>query len=135
MADENTQPTETPQADAPVSASQSIGQKVAANIADAGPAILGKVIDKLASAEIEKRADALLNAVNAAIATKRELYKVKPDLVAYNADGKVASENWTKPKLEEKKKLEEKLAKIEAAVDKAVNKNDFSGVLGLKTSE
>lgn len=134
MADENT-PTEIPQADTPVSASQSIGQKVAANIADAGPAILGKVIDKLASAEIEKRADALLNAVNAAIATKRELYKVKPDIVAYSGDGKVATENWSKAKLDEKKKLEEKLAKIEAAVDKAVNKNDFSGVLGLKTSE
>lgn len=127
MSDTN---TSTPTAE-PVSASKSIGIKVAEQIASAGPAILGKVIDKLATVEIEKRADALLNAVNAAVATKRELQKVKPDNVTYDGEGKVASETYSKAKIDEKKKLQEKLAKIEAAVEKAVG-GDFSKVLELK---
>jgi hypothetical protein len=116
-----------------VSASKSIGIKVAETIAAAGPAILSKVVEKLATVEIEKRADALLNAVNSAVSTQRELFKVKPDVVAYNEKGEEVTANYTKPKLEEKKKLEEKLAKIEAAVTKAVEKGDFSGVLSLKS--
>ncbi len=134
MTDTSTQPTDTPETNT-VSASYSIGQKVAASITDAGPAILSKVIDKLASLEIEKRADALLNGVNAAISAKRELQKIKPDQQSFDASGKVVTETYSKAKVEERKKAEEKLAKIEAAVEKAVNKNDFSGVLGLKTSE
>ncbi len=128
MSEENTQPTETQ-----VSASKSIGIKVAEQIAAAGSAILGKVVDKLASAEIEKRADSLLNAVNAAVTTKRELQKIKPDVINYDGEGKELPGVYSKGKIDEKKKLEEKLAKIEAAVEKAVNKNDFSGVLGLKS--
>lgn len=131
MSVENTQPT--PEAAPAVSASKSIGQKVADQIANAGPVILEKVINNLANLEIEKRATALLNAVNLAVATKRELQKIKPDIVAYNDKGEEASANWSKPKLEEKKKLEEKLAKIEKAVDLAVNKNDFSKVSELKS--
>lgn len=115
-----------------VSASKSIGIKVAEQISAAGPVILNKVVEKLATVEIEKRADALLNAVNSAVSTQRELYKVKPDIVAYDGEGKEVSANWSKVKLEEKKKLEEKLTKIEAAVTKAVEKGDFSGVLSLK---
>lgn len=116
-----------------ISASKSIGVQVAAQISSAGPTILGKVIEKLAQVEIEKRAEALLNAVNSAVATQRELYKVKPDIVALDGNGKEVTSNWSKAKYDEKKKLEEKLAKIEAAVTKAVKENDFSGVLSLKS--
>lgn len=113
------------------SASLSISMKVAERISTAGTTILTKVVDSLANVEIEKRADALLKAVNLAVATQRELNKAKPDVVSYNDDGSVKDASWTKPKLEEKKKLVEKLAKIEAAVAKAIEKNDFSGVLSL----
>jgi hypothetical protein len=130
MSDENTQ--STPEAAPAVSASKSIGLKVAEQIANAGPAILDKVINNLASLEIEKRANALLNGVNLAVATKRELQKIKPDVVAYDASGAEVSANWSKSKLEEKKKLEEKLGKIEKAVELAVTKNDFSKVSELK---
>jgi hypothetical protein len=129
MADE-TPSTPTPE---PVSASKSIGIKVAEQISAAGSEILDRVVEKLAEVEIAKRADALLNAVNAAVTTQRELYKVKPDQQSYDASGKVVSETYSKARFEEKKKLEEKLAKIEAAVDKAVTKGDYSGVLGLKS--
>ncbi len=133
MSDENTQTQPQIETATTVSASKSIGLKVAEQIANAGPAILDKVINNLASLEIEKRASALLNGVNLAVATKRELQKIKPDQQSFDASGKVVFESYSKTKVEEKKKLEEKLAKIEKAVELAVNSNDFSKVSELKS--
>lgn len=116
-----------------VSASQTIGQKVAETISQAGPAVLAKVIDRLAAIEIDKRVSALENAVNAAVTTKRELQKIKPDNVQYDITGKAVVETYTKAKIEEKQKLEQKLAKIEKAVDKAINKGDFGDLFNLKS--
>lgn len=113
------------------SPSHGVALAVAQQIAQAAPAILDKVVTQLAAVEIEKRATALAAAVNSAVATKRELYKVKPDIVAYDESGKETSANWSKAKLEEKKKLEEKLAKIDSAIEKALA-GDFSKLLELK---
>jgi len=115
-----------------MSSVKSINEKVAEAISMASPAILDKVVNKLATLEIERRADALLNAVSAATTVWRELQKAKPDNVSFAADGTELPGTYSKAKFEEKKKLEEKLAKIEVAVAKALEKGDFSGVLGLK---
>lgn len=129
---ENTKTTTDSAVKANVSASKSIGIKVAEIITASAPTILNKVIEDLVKVEVEKRAIALLNAINSAVATQRELFKAKPDQQSYDGDGKVIAETFSKAKYDEKKKSEEKLAKIEAAIEKAVA-GDFSGVLNLKT--
>lgn len=110
--------------------SQTISQRVASEVASVAstPAILDSVVKSLVSQEINRRSDALLKVINQAFSLKKELYKVKPDILSYNVDGTVAQAAWSKPKLEEKKKLEEKLDKLDRAIAKAVEKGDYTDV-------
>lgn len=117
-----------------ISSSQTIGAKVAEKISAAtnNGSVLQSVIDRLATLEIERRADALLKAINLAFSIKKDLYKVKPDIVAYTLEGTIASEQWSKAKLEERKKLTEKLEKVERIIAKAVDKGDYSDIFNLE---
>jgi len=117
-----------------ITTSQTIGGLVSAQIADASKStrIIDSVVKELVNTEIERRADALLKAINLATTTRRELYKIKPDIVSYNADRSINSEAWSKAKLDERQKLTEKLDKIDKVISKAVDKGDYADVLSLE---
>jgi len=87
--------------------------------------VITAVVDKLVAAEVTKRADALASAIKLSEDTLRELRKAsKADQVAISADG-AKVETFSPKAFEAKKKLEEKLAKIDVVVTNATEKSDW----------
>src|SRR4051812_37883653 len=88
--------------------------------------VVSVVIDKLVNAEVTRRADALASAIKLSEEAARDIRKAsKPDMISISADG-TKTESFTQKAFDEKKKAEDKLAKIEAAVVAATEKGDWS---------
>lgn len=116
--------------------SLTINQAVAHSVAEyaKSPKPLETLVSTLANAEIDRRANALLKAFNAAAMTKKEIQKLKPDNVTRDEFGKEISVGYSSAKYEELKKLKEKLAKIEGLISAAVDKADYSKILDFNES-
>jgi hypothetical protein len=99
---------------------KSINIAVGEQVAKLGSAkVVDAVVSKLVDAEVNKRADALAAAIKLAEDTLREQRKAaKPDQVFIAADG-TKTESFSAKAFEAKKKLEEKLAKIDKIVENA----------------
>lgn len=127
---------EAPAATVKVSAVVTLNTKIAETIAGSSEVVLNKVIKTLADKEIDKRATSLLAGLEAANAARSELRKldrpdVKPNL---GRDGKPVGEGtYTEARIKEIKKVTEKLAKIERAIDKATDKSDYADLFNLKS--
>ena len=87
--------------------------------------IVDTVVEKLVAAEVAKRADALASALKFVEDTIREIRKAsKPDQVSIAPDG-VKTESFSAKAFEAKKKLDEKLVKIENAVVVATENGEW----------
>lgn len=116
-----------------------ISQQVAEGIVQAAPSILPNVISTLISQETDRRAKALLSGIELALSIKKDLAKIeRPDVAPnYGADGKPLGEGaYTKARVGEIKKLRERLAKVEKAIEKATpegdTKPDYADLFNLK---
>lgn len=119
---------------------QTISEQVAESIASAAPNVLPSVVKILADRETDRRAKALLAGIEAAFATKKELTKlerpdIKPNL---DKDFKPIGEGWfSEARAKEIKKVRERLAKIEKAIEKATPadgaKPDYNELFNLKS--
>ena len=103
---------------------------VADRLVQLAPAVAEAVVETLAAKEHDRRIAAFLAVVEEIDKTTKELYKIKPDNVQFNLDGSKASETYNKETLESKKKLEEKLAKLNKAIEATeAEPRDFSKVI------
>ncbi len=123
----------------PSSPSISLNDRVSTLITDTAPArVLESVIKTLADKEIDKRATALLGGLNLANETRSALKKAQePDVrpTAFTLAGAPIGEvGYSKAKLGEQKKLTEKLAKIDKAIEAATRdaNPDFGPLYNLK---
>lgn len=108
-----------------------INTAVADRLANIAPVVSEKVINHLVEKEVNRRADAVILALSTIDKLTSDLKKFKPDIVSYNGDGTEASANWSKPKLDEKNKVESTIAKLNKAVEKALTENDFGDLFNL----
>ena len=93
--------------------------------------VISTVVEKLVQVEVNKRADTLHSAIKLSEDTFRELRKAsKPDQVFVDGEGKRA-ESFTIKAYETKKKLEEKLAKIDTVVTNATEKGEWNKLYDL----
>lgn len=105
--------------------------EVADKIKGSGDAIRQRLIEKMVGEELEKRVDLLDKAFQKRFELTTALHKInRADQETYNADGSVATQSYTKPRLEEIKKAKEALEKHENALEKALTSNDFSKLKG-----
>ncbi len=96
--------------------------------------VVDSVVDKLVTAEVNKRAEALAAAIKLSEDTVREQRKAaKPDQVAISADGQKV-ETFSPKAFEAKKKLDEKLAKIDKIVVGATESGDWGKLYDLVKS-
>ena len=98
---------------------------------NAGPTVVDAVVEHLVKKEIDRRTKAVLDGLESLQKQEKELKKVKPDSVIYAADGKVATEGWTKQNLEGKNKMEKNVAKLREALDAALDKADYGKLFNL----
>ena len=109
-----------------------INQKVAERIAGSNEKIQESVVEHLASKELERRTNAVIKVFAELAALEKEVSKIKPDLAQYDSNGDLVVENWSKAKLDERNKKIDKKNKLTAALDKALDKNDFSDLLNVE---
>jgi riboflavin synthase alpha subunit len=97
----------------------SLKEQVADRIAKLGPVVQDGVVDTLVAQVKEKRVKAVLAALSLIEETQKELRKIKPEQ-NFDIEGDVISEYFTKANSEARKKAQEKIAKIEAALEMAL---------------
>ncbi len=113
---------------------QSIATTVAERLSNIAPAVADKVVEHLVNKELTRRSEAVIGGLAELDKLNGEFKKLKPDVNTFNADGTAATSTWTKPKLEEKNKAEQKIAKLTKAIDKALNDNDYSDLYNFSKS-
>lgn len=112
--------------------SKSINIAVAEQVAKFGsPKVVNTVVNQLVEVEVKKRADALAAALKLFEDTRRELNKVKADQVSLDENGAKVSETFSKQAFENRKKLTEKLAKIDKVIVGATEKDNWGDLYNL----
>jgi hypothetical protein len=109
----------------------SITEKVAEQIASSGENIKERVIQHLVAKEVERRSEAVIKALDSLDKLKREGLKIKPDVVSYGDDGKIASQAWSKAKIDERNTNQSKIDKLQAALNKGLDEGDFASLFNL----
>ncbi len=112
----------------PAPRTNTVTERVADQLKSISETVNEKVISVLVEREVNKKTDQLVSAIDALQTMERELRKIKPDIEAYDDNGKLVSANWSKAKLEERKKLNERINKARKAINMAVEKGDYSKV-------
>ena len=87
----------------------------------AGPQVRERVKNTLVEAELSKRADMILKGLNKRDEAQKAINKIKPDQIAYDADGKKTSETYSKAKVDELNKAKQQLASIDKALEEALS--------------
>jgi hypothetical protein len=95
-------------------------ETVAERIAGLGPEVQSGVADVLVDQVKKKRIDAVLTALNLKDEKEKELKKIKPT-ETFDGEGKVASSTFSKADNDNRKKVTESLAKIEKALNEALD--------------
>jgi hypothetical protein len=94
--------------------------KVAERVTELAPTILDQAVDVLAQKEIARAVDIVTQGINKLDELSKELKKIdKPDVNNYDGDGNLIGESWTKGRLDQRKKLIDRIAKLERVVSKA----------------
>lgn len=108
-----------------------IREKVGERIAALSPAVEAKVIEHFVQKEADRRADAIIKGIDKLTDLTRERRKTeKGDIISYNSDGSVATQTYSKDRLEANKKADEQIQKLAKAIDKALE-GDASDLFNL----
>ena len=99
---------------------------------DSNEQVQNKVVDHLYQNELTRRTNAVLKVLEKIDELDSSYRKeAKPDVETFNEDGSKASQYYSKERTESLKKIRENKEKLEKALQKAFNSNDFSEVLNL----
>lgn len=115
-----TQPVATAPVPAPVPATISIKTEAKEQIKAKNATIRETVIERLVEAELDNRATILAKAIEDREKKDRDLKKIKPDNVVYDAATSEKKETYTAAKFEERKKAQEAINKLDKAIDAAL---------------
>jgi hypothetical protein len=114
--------TQTDSASAPAP-TNSIRDLVNEALKDSGERVKQILVTQLVDEQVKKRADALTVVFNNIEALEKALKSFRPDLQTFKDDGSIASEAWSKDHLNRRKKLEEQLHPLKAAMKGALENN------------
>lgn len=96
--------------------------------------VVKQLVNSLVEIEVNNRVDLLRKAIEAGDTINKEIQKIKPDQTSYDSAGKVVSETYSKTKVEELKKANAKLEKVNKAIDKYIDTGDISDLKNLASS-
>jgi len=95
------------------------------------PSVREAYIDAEVKAKLVSRTETVKKAIVEIATQQKELQKLKPDLVSYGTDGKVAQEFFSKEAVDKRGKASERIQKIEKALTKAFDTADYSDLENL----
>lgn len=111
-----------------------IRDSVRESLKSLGPKTREMVIDHYANLEADKQATALIKTIDKLSEAEKTMQRMRPDLETYGDDGKVQSSGWSKAKLEERTKLQEKIDKLTKAINKA-DDGDFGDLYNVANKD
>lgn len=105
---------------------KTLHEEVADKLSKSIPALRAEIIEELADKVLRSRSETLLNAIEeiAKLSKERSAIIKKPANVSYDGDGNKVTETYTKQQIDDKKKIEDRHAKISKLVDEVFEKND-----------
>lgn len=109
----------------------SVRTVVSERIAKSGPEVAEKVIEHLATREVNRRTDAVLKGFDKLEELEKEFRKLRPDVVSYDEAGKVANSTWSAEQLKKRNELKQKIEKLTNTIDRALVKEDYSDLYNL----
>lgn len=110
----------------------SIREAVAESVSNVGERTRNQVVEAFAQREADKRATALVKALDKLTELEREGYKLKkPDIVSFNEDGSPKDSAYSQERVKAIKEHGEKLEKLTNAINAADDKGDFSKLYDL----
>ena len=112
-------------------ASRTLLEKVTSGITVGQEAVINQVVGHFVKKEQDRRADTVIAAMDKLTAHNRELNKIKPDMVGYDADGQKVTESFSKAKLDEANKVKSAIGKLEKALTKALENADYADLFNL----
>jgi ribosome recycling factor len=128
MADDATVQAEPPE-DAPPPGKGPVGtihEEIQKAIAERNPEVRAAIVKEGADEKLEERKKMVRTALGKAKEARSALQKIKPKPIAYDENDKVISEGFDKAQVDERKKHKETIAKIEAALEDALTKGDYT---------
>lgn len=119
-----------PTASLPLSIVRDIREAVKTGLIRSNEAVRAKLVEGEVTSEINKRHSAALKVFEKIEALEMEIRKIKPTFPGYTLSGEPIGEPfYTKEQADNTKKNSEQLARLNAALSKALTDNDFSKVL------
>lgn len=101
---------------------------VAERIVGLGPSVEDKVINVMVDKELTRRSDALVSVIGKLEQEERSFRKLGADQKTYDEKGGVVATYFSKGRVDERQKAEKKITKMTSAINKALEKGDFSDV-------
>lgn len=100
----------------------SLRDAVAAEVNQISPQVHDRVKQHFVDTEINRRVDLVVKGMDTLHQLNTDLRKInKPDVNTFNGDGTPAASSFTKPRLDEINKLNERINKLTRAIDAALN--------------
>lgn len=104
---------------------------VGEQLAKIAPRVETEVVEAIVDKGVEKRVNALISCLDKLETADKELSKLGPDDVKYDDKGAKTDEFFTKKRVDERAKAQGKINKLTNAINKALDKGDYSDVYNL----
>ena len=108
-----------------------IKEAVAVKLSQSSALVAETVIAQLAQETVDKRVQQITQAYTELDKLQKDYFRLKADIISFNEDGSVKEQAFSKERLEERKKSLERQEKIQKAIDKALDKDDWSDIGGV----
>ena len=106
--------------------------KVAEAITELAPTVIDKTARKIADDLIDKRTDLLVQVYRKRDKFVKEFDKIRPKPDRFDEDGKsIGPASFTKEDIDKRRQLKDKITKCETAINRAIDKEDYSDVQNL----
>jgi hypothetical protein len=110
---------------------QTILAKVGEKIEQSLDIVKDDVVESLVKREVERRSGKILDVIKMIDSEKKELIKIKPDIVLLDDIGNIVSSNFSQESFKRKKEIENKINKYESAINKALSANQYQDLFSI----
>lgn len=98
-----------------------------AKVAASGPSVIDGVVATLTKAEVEKRQNTVIKALELIQEADKEIKKIKPDQESFDENEKLVAALYSKDQAKKLKEAKDKKAKLDEAINLALSdKPDFT---------
>ena len=105
--------------------------KFKSTVANSSQEVFDGVVGKFVAEEKGNRENVIVKAIQEVQKLEKDLKKIKPDNENFDEDGKPEKATYSKAKHEERQKIKKRITDLDAAINMAFDKSDFSKIKNL----